>query len=161
MRFRTAITLTILLALAAALLATVAVVSVVLERAARRELTAELARDRDALVDMLRYRSSLHRAESRVLADEPRLKAVVSTEDVTSATILGVLSDLRRALRCDLLLITDRWESGRQSGHCRSPGKWGIRRCLERWCAGVCGTRAATLFWGNDGWGGGGWLSHG
>lgn len=108
MRFRTAITLTILLALAAALLATVAVVSVVLDRAARHELTAELARDREALVDMLRYRSSLHRAESRVLADEPRLKAVVSTEDVTSATILGVLSDLRRALRCDLLLITDR-----------------------------------------------------
>lgn len=107
MKLRSAIALTILLALAAALLVTAAVVSVVLDRTARRALTQELARERAALEDMIRYRKSLHRAESRVLADEPRLKAVAATEDVTEATILGVISDLRRALRCDLLLMTD------------------------------------------------------
>lgn len=107
MRLRSVITATILAALAGALLAIAIVVSVVLERAARRSLSDSLGRDQAALADMLRYRNSLHRAESRVLADEPRLKAVASTEDVTTATVLGVISDLRRALRCDLLVMMD------------------------------------------------------
>ena len=111
MRFRTAIALLISLVLAAALMTTGVVISVVLERAARRELATELARGRAVFEDLLAYRKSLHRAESRLLADEPRLKAVVATDDVTPATVLGVVADLRRALRCDLLLLTDR--SGR------------------------------------------------
>lgn len=108
MRFRTAIILSISLALAAALLATATVVSLVLDRAAHRELGRDLSRGRTVVEDLLRYRMSLHRAESRVLADEPRLKAVVATDDVTRATVVGVIGDLRRALRCDLLLLTDR-----------------------------------------------------
>jgi sigma-B regulation protein RsbU (phosphoserine phosphatase) len=108
MRFRTAIALAISLALALALAVTVGVVSQVLERAARRELGRALLRDHSGLQDMLGYRKSLHRAEGRVLADEPRLKAVISTEDVTPATLVGVVADLRRVLRCDLMLLTDR-----------------------------------------------------
>ena len=108
MRFRTAIALTTSLVLAAALMATVAVVTVVLDRAAHRLLAHELERGRLVFEDMLRYRKSLHRAESRVLGDEPRLKAVVATDDVTRATVIGVITDLRRLLRCDLLLMTDR-----------------------------------------------------
>lgn len=108
MRFRTAIALTTSLVLAAALMATVTVVTVVLQRAAHRLLAHELERGRMVFEDMLRYRKSLHRAESRVLGDEPRLKAVVATDDVTRATVLGVISDLRRLFRCDLLLMTDR-----------------------------------------------------
>jgi sigma-B regulation protein RsbU (phosphoserine phosphatase) len=108
MRFRTAIALAISLALALALTATVIVVSVALDHAARRELGRELERGRTVFEDLLRYRKSLHHAESRVLADEPRLKAVVATDDVTTTTVLGVVADLRRALRCDLLLMTDR-----------------------------------------------------
>lgn len=108
MRLRTAIALTMSLALAVALAITGLIVSRVLERAARRELESELARGRRVFEDLLHYRKTLHRAESRVLADEPRLKAVVATDDVTPATVLGVIADLRRALRCDLLLIIDR-----------------------------------------------------
>ncbi|MFO0579419.1 MAG: SpoIIE family protein phosphatase [Polyangia bacterium] len=108
MRLRTAIALTMSLALAVALAVTGLIVSRVLERAARRELESELARGRGVFEDLLLYRKTLHRAESRVLADEPRLKAVVATDDVTAATVLGVIADLRRALRCDLLLIIDR-----------------------------------------------------
>ena len=108
MRLRTAIALAMSLALAVALAVTGLIVSRVLERAARRELESELARGRGVFEDLLLYRKTLHRAESRVLADEPRLKAVVATDDVTAATVLGVIADLRRALRCDLLLIIDR-----------------------------------------------------
>ncbi len=107
MRFRTAVSLTLLLSLSLTLLLVVAVVAVVLERSARRELGADLLRDRQAVADMLEYRNSLHRSKSRLLGDEPRLKAVVATDDVTPATVLGVLADLRRALRCELLLLTD------------------------------------------------------
>jgi sigma-B regulation protein RsbU (phosphoserine phosphatase) len=111
MRFRTAIALLISLVLAAALLTTGVVISVVLERAARRELATELGRGSAGFAELLGYRRSLHRAESRLVADEPRLKAVVATDDVNPATVLGVVTDLRRALRCDLMLLTDR--SGR------------------------------------------------
>lgn len=108
MKLRTAITLTILGALAVALLATTVVVSRVLTEAAHRQLSQQLAQESASLADMLRYRKSLHRAETRMLADEPRLKAVVSTDDVTSATVQGVVVELKRALRCDLLIVTDR-----------------------------------------------------
>lgn len=108
MKFRTAVSVTLLLSLAATLSAVVSVVSIVLDRNARRELSSSLLRDRQAFADMLDYRKSLHRSKSRMLGDEPRLKAVVATDDVTPATALGVISDLRRALRCDLLLLTDK-----------------------------------------------------
>ncbi len=108
MKFRTAVSVTLLLSLAATLSAVVSVVSIVLDRNARRELSSNLLRDRQAFADMLDYRKSLHRSKSRMLGDEPRLKAVVATDDVTPATALGVISDLRRAMRCDLLLLTDK-----------------------------------------------------
>lgn len=123
MRFRTAIALTISLALAAALMTTVTVVTIVLDRAARRVLAHELTRGRMVFEDMLRYRKSLHRAESRVLGDEPRLKAVVATDDVTRATVVGVIADLRRLLRCDLLLMTDR--HGRLLADSSHPDEYG------------------------------------
>lgn len=107
MKLRMAVSITIVWVLAATLGVVISVVSVVLDRAARQNLGHDLARDHLAFADMLRYRTSLHRADSRVLADEPRLKAVVSTDDVTAATVAGVLADLRRALRSDLLLLTD------------------------------------------------------
>ncbi|HNN98302.1 MAG TPA: hypothetical protein PKI03_38825, partial [Pseudomonadota bacterium] len=108
MKFRTAVSVTLLLSLAATLSAVVSVVSIVLDRSARRELSANLLRDRQAFADMLDYHKSLHRSKGRMLGDEPRLKAVVATDDVTPATALGVVSDLRRAMRCDLLLLTDK-----------------------------------------------------
>lgn len=118
MKFRTAIALTITLELALALIIILLVVSVMLKQAAYRGLSKELMRGRAVTEDLLRYRWSLHRAESRMLADEPRLKAVVATDDVSRATVQGVLLDLRRALRCDLLMLTD--SSGRliaDTGH--------------------------------------------
>lgn len=108
MRFRTAIVLTIVFALTSALVATTLVVSSVLTQATRRQLESDLARQSAAFADMLRYRKSLHRAETRMLADEPRLKAVAATDDVTQATVQGVVLELKRALRCDLFVITDR-----------------------------------------------------
>src|SRR5262249_21389121 len=53
------------------------------------------------------YRQSLFRAEIRVVAEEPRLKAVAATEEITHETILGVAQELRRAVGSELFLITD------------------------------------------------------
>lgn len=111
MKLRTAIAVTLIVAQAVALLGTTGTVSAVLSRAARVELTEALMRDRSAFLSLLSYRRALQHAESRIIADEPRLKAIAATDDVSRETVVGVIADLRRALRCDLLLVTD--QSGR------------------------------------------------
>lgn len=111
MRLRTAIALTLVVSQTVALLASTAAVSAVLSRSARADLADSLSRDRSALLNLLSYRRALQHAESRIVADEPRLKAIAATDDVSRETVLGVITDLRRALRCDLLLVTD------QGGH--------------------------------------------
>src|SRR5262249_11687843 len=87
--------------------ATVGAVTIVLDRSARRELAAELDRSRQGFEQLTADRELLYRSESRVVAEEPRLKAVVATEDVTHETVLGVASELRRALQADIFLIAD------------------------------------------------------
>jgi len=87
--------------------ATVGAVTIVLDRSARRELAAELDRSRQVFEQLTADRELLYRSESRVVAEEPRLKAVVATEDVTHETVLGVASELRRALQADIFLIAD------------------------------------------------------
>jgi sigma-B regulation protein RsbU (phosphoserine phosphatase) len=41
------------------------------------------------------------------MAEEPRLKAVVATQDVTRETVVGVAQDLRRAVGSELFVLTD------------------------------------------------------
>jgi phosphoserine phosphatase RsbU/P len=92
---------------AGVLCVTFVVVAVVLERAARRGLQDDLARGAAVLADLQRYRASLFSAQARIVGDEPRLKAVVDTRDVTRETILGVAYDLKKAVASDLFLLTD------------------------------------------------------
>ena len=64
------------------------------------------------------------RSEARVIAEEPRLKAVTSAEDVGRDTLVGVALELHQATASDLFVLTD--SSGKlildaadpeQSGH--------------------------------------------
>jgi sigma-B regulation protein RsbU (phosphoserine phosphatase) len=47
-------------------------------------------------------------AEARVLAEEPRLKALVRTLGIDEATLEDVTQDMRRAAAADLFALTDR-----------------------------------------------------
>jgi phosphoserine phosphatase RsbU/P len=107
LRFRTALAASIAILVAAILVATVAGVAIVLQRAARRDVTEALARSRDVFEELRKLRASLHRSQARVVAEEPRLKAVVATEEVTHETVLSVASELKRALSSDVFVMTD------------------------------------------------------
>lgn len=53
------------------------------------------------------YRRSMLRSEVRVVAEEPRLKAVTAAEDVGRDTIVGVLLEIHQAVASDLFVLTD------------------------------------------------------
>ncbi len=93
--------------LLAVLLGTAASVMVVVDRSARREAADDLQRSRRVFEDLNGYRKALFDREVHVVAEEPRLKAVVASEETTPETVFGVLVELRDAIRADVLLITD------------------------------------------------------
>lgn len=107
MKFR-AILLAVMVALLGAVsLATIGTTATVIEHRAREDLAKDLERSRHVFEDLLAFRSQLLASECRVVAEEPRLKAVVATEDVEHATMFGVLQDIARAMDAGLLLVTN------------------------------------------------------
>jgi sigma-B regulation protein RsbU (phosphoserine phosphatase) len=106
-KFRSALILAGLGLVLAVLAATLGTVAVVLNRAARIDAADDLARAHVAFNDLLQLRRTLHRSEAHVVAEEPRLKAVAATQDITPETVMGVARELRRAIGSDLFLITD------------------------------------------------------
>jgi|SRR5579859_230494 len=107
MRFRTVILLWTLGLLSLVLAATIAAVTTAIDRRARLDTAADLVRTQRVFDDLEAYRQALLRSETRVMAEEPRLKAVVATEDISHDTVMGVAQELTQALRCDLFLLTD------------------------------------------------------
>jgi sigma-B regulation protein RsbU (phosphoserine phosphatase) len=66
-----------------------------------------LGTDHRILARFLRQRRDLLEAEARMLADEPRLRAVAATQDVTRETVDDVLADVARASGAARLMIAD------------------------------------------------------
>jgi phosphoserine phosphatase RsbU/P len=107
MRFRTALSSGLLLLLGGTLAAIILVSSVILGQSAKEDVADDLRRAGRLFEDLQTYRQSLLRSEARVVAEEPRLKAVAATQDLDPETAFGVAFELRRALQSDLLLLTD------------------------------------------------------
>src|SRR5262249_56618508 len=107
MKFRSGFLLGVVPLVAGVLVATVIAVVVVLERDARSRLDDELARSRGVFEDLQAYRQWVIRSQLRVVAEEPRLKAVAATEEGNHAPVLGVANEVKRAPLSDRLLITD------------------------------------------------------
>jgi sigma-B regulation protein RsbU (phosphoserine phosphatase) len=107
MRFATAI----LSSSVAVIIGVVGVTSLVsarvVEHDARVELDEELRRGALVLEELFTQRQALLAANAQVVAEEPRLKAVVATEDIDHATVYDVSKELRRAVGSDLFLLTD------------------------------------------------------
>ena len=79
-----------------------------IDRSARRDVEDGLGRGHRAFESLHQDRQALFRAEAQLLADEPRLKALLGTGNAPGAPVPEVVRALRRALRADLLVITDR-----------------------------------------------------
>jgi sigma-B regulation protein RsbU (phosphoserine phosphatase) len=107
MKFRTTLLLSMVLLIAGILIATVGGVTAVLQRAAHRAVAEDLERSHKVFEELVNYQKSLHRSEGRVVAEEPRLKAVVATEEVTPETVFSVAVELRKAIQSELFLMTD------------------------------------------------------
>lgn len=107
MRFRTAILLGSLALVTGIVGLTSMVAARTVEDDARAVVDAELTRGAMVFEELIEHRQSLLSANAKVVAEEPRLKAVVATEDIDHVTVFDVCSELRRAVGSDLLLLTD------------------------------------------------------
>lgn len=107
MKLRTTVFLWVLLLVAAILGATIGTIAYVFDRSTRDRLAEESLRSRDVARDLHTERQSLYRQECRVVAEEPRLKAVVATEDVARETILDAVRTLAQTLNAGVFVIVD------------------------------------------------------
>ncbi len=85
--------------------ATVFAIVQVIDRSAREELDARLARGAGVFRDLASVRAALYRAEVHTVADSPTLRALVATEDIDRATVAGVAADTSVTLRTDLFVL--------------------------------------------------------
>lgn len=107
MRLGTAIALGVATLIAAILVATIASVAMVVERSARGDVAVRLERSRGVFRALHADRQARFRSESRVIAEEPRLKAAVATEDPHLPTIAGVAASMKETARSQLFLLLD------------------------------------------------------
>lgn len=80
---------------------------IVVDRSEREALRADLDRSHTVFHDLLEYRHAALRSDCRVVANEPRLRALVATKDITRETVIGVVAELRASLGSDLFFLTD------------------------------------------------------
>jgi len=87
--------------------ATIGTIAYVFNGSARVRVAEDLVRAREVTLDLHASRESLNRQECRVVAEEPRVRAVVATEDVARETILDAVRTLAETLRAGVFLIVD------------------------------------------------------
>lgn len=107
MKLRTTVFLWVLLLVAAVLGATIGTIAMVFNRSTKDRLAEESDRSREVARDLHTERQSLYQQECRVVAEEPRLKAVVATEDVARETILDAVRTLAQTLNAGVFVIVD------------------------------------------------------
>ncbi|HUS30345.1 MAG TPA: SpoIIE family protein phosphatase [Kofleriaceae bacterium] len=107
MKLRTTVFLWVLLLVVVVLGATIGTIVFVFNNSTRERVADELVRSRDVTLDLHATRDSLHRQECRVVADEPRLRAVVATEDVARETIVDAVRTLADTLHAGVFVIVD------------------------------------------------------
>ncbi len=107
MKLRTTVFLWVLLLVVAVLGATIGTIAYVFDRSTRARVANDLARSRVVTSDLHESRGTLLRQECRVVAEEPRLKAVVATEDVARETIVDAVRTLAETLHAGVFVIVD------------------------------------------------------
>jgi sigma-B regulation protein RsbU (phosphoserine phosphatase) len=107
MKLRTTVFLWVLILVVAIVGATIGTIAIVFDRSTRTRLAEELERSREVALDLDKNRQSLHKQECKVVAEEPRLKAVVATEDVARETILDAVRTLASTLDAGVFVIVD------------------------------------------------------
>jgi HPt (histidine-containing phosphotransfer) domain-containing protein/two-component sensor histidine kinase/HAMP domain-containing protein len=81
--------------------------SQVLDEAARTDLRRHLQAADRVFTEDWAYRRSVLQSEARVVAEEPRLRAVTAAEEVSRETLVGVAQEIAKAIGTDLFVLTD------------------------------------------------------
>lgn len=106
-RFRAVLFWSICGVVATVVIAAAVAVALVIERRAASDVEASVGEAQDLIDAILNTRAAQLRREMQIVAAEPRLKAVMATEDVDHETVLGVATELSQAIEADLFVITD------------------------------------------------------
>jgi phosphoserine phosphatase RsbU/P len=106
-KLRTTVFVWVLLLVLVILGATIGTIASVLDRSARARVAQDLANSRQVTLDLHASRQSLYRQECRVVAEEPRLRAVVATEDVARETIVDAVQSLAETVGAGVFVIVD------------------------------------------------------
>src|SRR5262245_36456819 len=107
MKFERVLLLGVVALVAGIVGAVVLTINFVLHAAAVDDGEERLRLSQELFVKLQEYRASTMRGEARVLADEPRLRAVMATDEITAETAFEVASELRLAIGSDLFVVTD------------------------------------------------------
>lgn len=107
MKLRTALFLGVLVLIGAVMATTVVVVSLVIDRSARAQVEAGLLASRNVFLELHARDQENTRYQVSVVAGEPRLKAVVDSEDADRDTVLDVARTLHKTGGTDLFLVAD------------------------------------------------------
>lgn len=78
-----------------------------LRRELSRALGTDLTRTAAAFSEHLNSSSARLLSEARVVAEEPRIKAALNTPDIDRATLEDIAEEMRKAVRWDILVLTD------------------------------------------------------
>jgi len=149
MKFRSTLLISIVLLIAAITAATAGSAAIVLEQSARQDVTEELERSARVFSGLREKRERVFAASAHVVAEEPRLKAVVATEEVSPETVYGVAFDLRKAVKSDLFLMTD--GEGRLLADVADPKASGFDMSKDPVVAGALAGVEKTGVWTNEG----------
>lgn len=107
MKLRTAILAGFLGLSCAVVAGTAVVVTVVIDRSTQAQLEDDLVASRLVIERIHRQQQKQNRDKARVIANEPRLRAVIDADDTDRATVLDVARTLKREADTALFLIVD------------------------------------------------------
>src|ERR1041384_2635001 len=97
-RFRTTMVLALLGRVLGIAGTVIGVVARIVDRDARQSVAEDLERSQHLFAGVMLSREELFRAQSRVIVEEPRLKAIIASDNVAQTTALDLASALRQAL---------------------------------------------------------------
>jgi len=106
MRLRTAVFIGGVMLVTLVVAAVAVSVYVVVDRSARREVDHDLAKSAAVLADVMAYQQAQLSNDARLIADEPRIKALFGS-DIDPATIAGEAARAKERMGASLLLMCD------------------------------------------------------
>ncbi len=107
MKLRTTILVWVLLLVGIIIAATIGTIAIVFDRSTRARVAEDLERSRSVTLDLHQTRQTLNRQECHVVAEEPRLRAVVATQDIAHETVVDAVGSLAKTLNAGVFVLVD------------------------------------------------------